>query len=66
MLPEIRYDRIFAELGCHTEHVEQPGGLTPALRRALQSGKPAVINVVGDKQTGHPSLGGNLLGSTQL
>ena len=24
MLPDIRYDRIFAELGCHGEHVEKP------------------------------------------
>jgi acetolactate synthase I/II/III large subunit len=66
MLPGIRYDRIFAELGCHAEHVEQPGDLRPALERALNSGKPAVVNVVGDKRIGHPSLGGNLLGSTQV
>jgi acetolactate synthase-1/2/3 large subunit len=66
MLPGIRYDRIFSELGCHTEHVEQPGQLRPALERALNSGKPAVVNVVGDKRIGHPSLGGNLLGSTQV
>jgi acetolactate synthase-1/2/3 large subunit len=66
MLPGIRYDRIFAELGCHTEHVEQPGDLRPALERALNSGKPAVVNVIGDKRIGHPSLGGNLLGSTQV
>ena len=30
----------------------------------VQVGKPAVINVVGDKTIGHPTLGGNLLGST--
>jgi acetolactate synthase-1/2/3 large subunit len=66
MIPGIRYDRIFAELGCHGEHVEQPGDLRPALERALNSGKPAVVNVVGDKRIGHPSLGGNLLGSTQV
>jgi acetolactate synthase-1/2/3 large subunit len=66
MLPNIRYDRIFAELGCHTEHVEQPSQLRPAFERALSSGKPAVVNVIGDKRIGHPSLGGNLLGSTQV
>jgi acetolactate synthase-1/2/3 large subunit len=66
MLPGIRYDRIFAELGCHGEHVEKPAELRPALERALNSGKPAVVNVVGDKRIGHPSLGGNLLGSTQV
>jgi acetolactate synthase-1/2/3 large subunit len=66
MLPDIRYDRIFAELGCHGEHVAQPGELRPALERALSAGKPAVVNVLGDKRIGHPSLGGNLLGSTQV
>jgi acetolactate synthase-1/2/3 large subunit len=66
MLPNIRYDRIFAELGCHGEHVEQPDDLVPALKRAFNAGKPAVVNVIGDKRIGHPTLGGNLLGSTQL
>ncbi|HTM56539.1 MAG TPA: thiamine pyrophosphate-binding protein [Pirellulales bacterium] len=66
MIPGIRYDRIFKELGCHGEHVEQPDEIIPALRRAFESGKPAVINVVGDKRIGHPTLGGNLLGSTQV
>jgi acetolactate synthase-1/2/3 large subunit len=66
IIPGIRYDRIFAELGCHGEHVERPAELRPALERALNSGKPAVVNVVGDKRIGHPSLGGNLLGSTQV
>ncbi|HLN30000.1 MAG TPA: thiamine pyrophosphate-binding protein [Gemmataceae bacterium] len=66
MLPNIRYDRIFTELGCHGEHVEKPDELLPALERAFKSGKPALVNVIGDKRIGHPSLGGNLLGSTQV
>ncbi len=66
MIAGIRYDRIFQELGCHGEHVEKPDEIVPALERALASGKPAVINVVGDKRIGHPTLGGNLLGSTQV
>jgi acetolactate synthase-1/2/3 large subunit len=66
MLPGIRYDRIFQELGCHGEHVDEPDQIVPALKRAIASGKPAVINVVGDKRIGHPTLGGNLLGSTQV
>ena len=66
MISGIRYDRIFKELGCHGEHVETPDEIVPALRRAFDSGKPAVINVVGDKRIGHPTLGGNLLGSTQV
>jgi acetolactate synthase-1/2/3 large subunit len=64
MLPGIRYDKIFAEMGCHGEHVESPDELIPALERAFKSGKPACVNVIGDKTTGHPTLGGNLLGST--
>jgi thiamine pyrophosphate-dependent acetolactate synthase large subunit-like protein len=66
MIPGIRYDKIAQELGCHGEHVEKPDEIVPALRRALASGKPALINVVGDKRIGHPTLGGNLLGSTQV
>lgn len=66
MLPDIRYDKVFEPMGVHTEHVATPDGIVPALERALGSGKPALINVVGDKRYGHPSLGGNLLGSTQL
>ena len=52
-------------MGCHGEHVERPEEFRPALERALASGKPALINVVGDKRIGHPTLGGNLLGSTR-
>ena len=66
MVPDIRYDRVFEPMGVHTEHVAAPDEIIPALERALGSGKPAVVNVVGDKRYGHPSLGGNLLGSTQL
>lgn len=64
MLQDIRYDKIFAELGCHGEQVEAPDQLVAALERALKSGKPALVNVIGDKRFGHPTLGGNLLGST--
>jgi acetolactate synthase-1/2/3 large subunit len=65
-LENIRYDQMFKILGCHTEHVEQPAQLRPALERACRAGKTSLINVVGDKRIGHPRLGGNLLGSTQL
>jgi thiamine pyrophosphate-dependent acetolactate synthase large subunit-like protein len=36
-------------LGAYGERVEQPGGLSPALQRALASGQPAVVDVVIDK-----------------
>jgi acetolactate synthase-1/2/3 large subunit len=64
MLPNIRYDKIFAEMGCHGEHVETAEQIIPALERAFKSGKPAMINVLGDVRVGNATLGGNLLGST--
>jgi len=66
MVPNIRYDKVFEPMGVHGEHVEKPEEIIPALERALKSGKTAVVNVFGDKRIGHPTLGGNLLGSTQL
>jgi acetolactate synthase-1/2/3 large subunit len=53
-LPGIRYDRMFAELGCHTEHVDAADQLLPALERSFNSGKPALLNVVGDTDQVHP------------
>jgi acetolactate synthase-1/2/3 large subunit len=66
MLERIRYDQMFAIMGCHAEYVEEPGQLRPALERACAANKAAVVNVIGDKRIGHPRLGGNLLGSTQI
>ncbi|HEY6394620.1 MAG TPA: thiamine pyrophosphate-dependent enzyme, partial [Candidatus Binataceae bacterium] len=64
ILKDIRYDKIFAEMGCHGEQVETPDQIVPALERAFKSGKPSVINVIGDGRIGNATLGGNLLGST--
>lgn len=50
----VRYDQMFAPLGCHVEHVETPGGLREAINRALASGITAVINVVGTRDVHHP------------
>jgi acetolactate synthase I/II/III large subunit len=66
MLPGLRYDRMFEAIGCHGEHVTSPAEIVPALRRAFASGKPSVINVIGDPRVGHARLGGNLLGSTKV
>lgn len=66
MIPNIRYDKVFEPMGVYTEHVEKPEEIVPALERALKSGKTALVNVLGDKRIGHPTLGGNLLGSTQV
>ena len=66
ILPNQRYDRMFELMDCHGEHVERPEEFRPALERALRAGKTALVNVVGDRTIGHPSLGGNLLGSTRV
>ncbi|MBI1817156.1 MAG: thiamine pyrophosphate-binding protein [Deltaproteobacteria bacterium] len=66
MIENIRYDQMFKIMGCHGEHAEKPDEIVPALERAFKSGKASLINVVGDKRVGHPRLGGNLLGSTQV
>jgi acetolactate synthase-1/2/3 large subunit len=66
MLPDLRYDRMFAAIGCHGEHVAKPDEIRPALERAFASGTASVVNVLGDPRVGHARLGGNLLGSTKV
>lgn len=44
-LPDIRYDRMFAELGCHAEYVTTAEEIRPALERSFNSGLPSLINV---------------------
>jgi thiamine pyrophosphate-dependent acetolactate synthase large subunit-like protein len=48
MLPDIRYDKIFAEMGCHTEYVTEPHEIKPALERSFKSGKTSVLNIIPD------------------
>ena len=43
-----RWDLSLQAFGAHGEFVESSEDLAPALRRALDSGKPAVVNVVAD------------------
>ncbi len=40
-----RYDKVVEALGGHGEHVTEPGEIGPALQRAFDSGKPALVNV---------------------
>ena len=42
----IRYDRVAEAMGAHAEFVEKPAGIGPALRRAMEAGRPALINVM--------------------
>lgn len=51
---DVRYDRMYAELGCHPEHVCRPEEIGAALRRALDSGRTAVVNVIGSRHVQHP------------
>ena len=37
--------------GAHGERVEEPAGVLPAIKRALESGRPAVVDVVIDQDT---------------
>jgi acetolactate synthase-1/2/3 large subunit len=54
-LPNIRYDKIMAEFGCHTEFVEKDAEMKPAMKRALDfvrdKSKPAFIEVFVEGQT---------------
>lgn len=40
-----RYDKVVEALGGHGEHVTRPDDIAPALERAFESGKPALVNV---------------------
>jgi acetolactate synthase-1/2/3 large subunit len=66
MLPDLRYDRMAELMDCHGEYVTRPDEIRSALERAFRSGRTALVNVIGDRHVGHPSLGGNLLGSTRV
>jgi acetolactate synthase-1/2/3 large subunit len=54
MLPDIRYDKMYEALGCHAEYVTAPEDIRPALFRAFNSGKTAVVNVIVDNRVVHP------------
>ncbi|MDP2952808.1 MAG: thiamine pyrophosphate-dependent enzyme, partial [Chloroflexota bacterium] len=55
MLPNLRYDRMFKTIGCHGEYVTKPQDIRPALERAFNSGKTAVVNVIVDSRVPNPS-----------
>jgi thiamine pyrophosphate-dependent acetolactate synthase large subunit-like protein len=42
------YHRMAESLGCYGEYVEDPAEIRPALQRAFDSGRPAVVNVLTD------------------
>jgi acetolactate synthase-1/2/3 large subunit len=52
--PELRYDNVVEDLGGHGELVREPNELRPALERAFESGKPALVNVLTDPSVAYP------------
>jgi acetolactate synthase-1/2/3 large subunit len=60
MLPDIRYDKMFEEMACHTEFVTEPEQIRPALERSFNSGKTSLINVIPDNTVLPPQLGVSL------
>jgi acetolactate synthase I/II/III large subunit len=52
--PGTRYDQVVEALGGHGECVERPGDLRPALARAFESGRPALVNVMTDPAVAYP------------
>ena len=52
--PGTRYDEVVRALGGHGEIVSTPAQLQPALRRAFDSGLPAVVNTLTDPTVAYP------------
>ena len=52
--PGTRYDDVVRALGGHGELVSTPAELRPALRRAFDSGVPAVVNTLTDPTVAYP------------
>jgi len=52
--PGLRYDRMMEAFGGRGEFVTDPDDLTPALKRAFDSGEPTLVNVVTDPEIAYP------------
>jgi acetolactate synthase-1/2/3 large subunit len=52
--PGTRYDQVVEALGGHGELVERPADLKPALARAFEAGRPALVNVLTDPTVVYP------------
>ncbi len=55
-LLDVRYDLLIRSLGGYGEHVTEPSEITGAIKRALESGLPACVNVVVDPKPRSPGL----------
>jgi thiamine pyrophosphate-dependent acetolactate synthase large subunit-like protein len=56
MLRDARFDLVAQALGGYGERVTDPAGIGPAVDRALESGRPALIDVVTDVNCASPDL----------
>ena len=54
LAPERRYDQVVEALGGHGELVRSPDEFKPALARAFEAGKPALVNVLTDPTVAYP------------
>lgn len=52
--PGIRYDKVMEAFGGHGELVTVPDDIGPALRRAFEAGRPALVNIVTDPEVAYP------------
>jgi acetolactate synthase-1/2/3 large subunit len=55
-LSDIRYDRVAQAMNCYGERVTEPSEIRPALQRAANSGLPAVLDVVVDREAVPPDF----------
>ena len=53
---ETSYARIAEGFGCHAETVKRAADVAPAMQRALDSGRPALIDVHTDPSCTHPRV----------
>ncbi|MGH2828686.1 MAG: acetolactate synthase, partial [Actinomycetota bacterium] len=52
--PELRYDQMMESFGGRGEFVTAPEDIAPALKRALASGEPTLVNVATDPAVAYP------------
>ncbi len=55
MFKDLNFARIAEEMGCYGIRVERPGEIADALKKALESNRPAVVDVVTDVTCKAPS-----------
>jgi acetolactate synthase-1/2/3 large subunit len=52
----VPYHEMFKPLGVHVEFITAPEQIRPAVRRAMESGKPALLHALGDCSTTPPLI----------